>query len=109
MLSRSPTDEGVEMTAKELFVEAMRRTDAGDEDGFIALQAPDCIWITPNAEVPGHAEWRGWPAPGWAGFPTERHHGLTRLVELDGTVYCEGVFHGVNDGPMQTPDGELPA
>jgi hypothetical protein len=97
------------MTAKELFLEAMRRTDAGDEDGFVALQAPDCTWITPNAELNGRDELRAWLAPWWAGFPTERRHELTRVVELDDTVYAEGVFHGVNGGAMETPEGILPA
>jgi ketosteroid isomerase-like protein len=97
------------MTAKELFVEAMRRTDAGDIDGFVALHAPDCTWITPSAELHGHDELRGWLAPWLAGFPSERRHELTRVVEIDGTVYCEGVFHGVNAGAMETPEGTLPA
>ena len=48
------------MTAKELFLEAMRRTDAGDLDGFIALQGPDGTWVTPNAELQGHAALREW-------------------------------------------------
>lgn len=97
------------MTAKELFLEAMRRTDAGDEDGFLALQAPDATWITPDAELHGHDEIRGWLAPWWAGFPRRRRHDVQRVVEVDDTVYAEGVFHAVNEGPMQTSDGVLPA
>jgi ketosteroid isomerase-like protein len=97
------------MTAKELFVEAMRRSDAGDIDGFVNLQAPDCAWVTPSAEVHGRDELRAWLAPWLAGFPTDRRHELTRAEELDGTVYAEGVFHGVNTGAMETPDGTLPA
>jgi hypothetical protein len=97
------------MTAKEIFVEAMRRTDAGDIDGFVALQAPDCTWITPNAELHGRDELRAWLGPWVAGFPTERRHELTRVDELDGTVYGLGVFHGVNTGAMETPEGTLPA
>ena len=47
MLWRCP--RRTEMTAKELLLEAMRRSDAGELDGFVALQAPDCTWITPAA------------------------------------------------------------
>ena len=97
------------MTAKELFLEAMRRSDAGDLDGFIELQAPDCTWVTPNGEVHGHEELRDWLSVWLSGFPTERRHQLDRVVEVDGTVYCEGVFKGVNAGPMDTPQGLLPA
>jgi ketosteroid isomerase-like protein len=97
------------MTAKELFLEAMRRTDAGDLDGFVALQAPDCTWVTPNAELHGRDELRPWLGVWIAGFPTDRRHELTRVTQVDDTVYCEGVFHGTNEGPIVSPEGELPA
>jgi|SRR4051794_11292297 hypothetical protein len=107
MLLRSPI-EGGDMTAKELFLEAIRRTDAGDIEGFVALHAPDCTWVTPNAELHGRDALREWLAPWVAGFPNERRHDLRRVVELDGTIYCEGAFVGVNDGAMETPEGVLP-
>jgi SnoaL-like protein len=97
------------MTAKELFIEAMRRSDAGELDGFVELQGPDCAWITPNARLHGRDELRGWLAPWLAGFPSDRRHELHRVVEIDGTVYAEGTFHGVNEGPMESPEGVLPA
>src|SRR4051794_16050905 len=97
------------MTAKELFLEAMRRTDASDIDGFVALQAPDCVWRTPNGELRGRDELRGWRAPWIAGFPDERRHELQRVEEHDGTVVAEGVLHGVNAGALATPAGTLPA
>jgi hypothetical protein len=97
------------MTAKELFLEAMRRTDAGEIDGFVELQGPDCTWITPNAELHGREELRGWLTPWLEGFPNERRHALERVVEIDGTVYAEGTFNGVNSGAMETPEGTLPA
>jgi ketosteroid isomerase-like protein len=96
------------MTAKELLLEAMRRSDAGDLDGFVELQGPDCTWITPNAQLQGRDELRGWLTPWLAGFPTHRRHELQRVVEVDGTVYAEGTFHGVNEGSMETPEGTLP-
>jgi hypothetical protein len=97
------------MTAKELFLEAMRRNDAGDLEAFMAFQAPDATWHTPSGEVHGHDELRRWLQPWIAGFPDQRHHQIDRVVELDGTIYCQGVFHGVNEGAMETPDGTLPA
>src|SRR4051794_4206688 len=86
------------MTAKELFLEAMRRTDAGDIDGFVALQAPDCVWRTPDGEVHGHEELRAWLGTWVAGFPDERRHALERVEQHGSTVIAEGVFHGVNAG-----------
>ena len=96
------------MTAQQLFLEAMRRNDAGDLEAFMEFQAPDATWHTPNGEVHGHDELRAWLRPWIAGFPTERHHQMDRVVERDGTIYCQGVFRGVNDGPMETPEGTLP-
>jgi hypothetical protein len=97
------------MTAKELFLEAMRRSDAGDIDGFVELQAPDCTWVTPSGEVQGHDELRVWLGQWLAGFPSDRRHELVHVIEHEGTVYAEGVFHGLNEGPMQSPEGDLPA
>jgi predicted ester cyclase len=97
------------MTVKELFVEAMRRIDAGDLEGFVAMQAPDCTWITPSGELHGRDEVREYLRPWQAGFPNERRHVLHRIAEVDGTIYCEGVFRGVNEGAMETPEGTLPA
>jgi predicted ester cyclase len=96
------------MTTKELFLEAMRRNDEGDLDAFVAFQAPDAIWHTPSGDVHGHDELRAWLQPWIRGFPNQRHHQIDRVVELDGTVYCQGVFHGVNEGAMETPEGTLP-
>jgi len=109
MLWRSPTPRRTEMTATELFLEAMRRSDAGELDGFVALQAPDCTWSTPSGELHGRDELREYLGVWLAGFPTDRVHALDRVVEIDGTVYAEGTFNGVNEGEMATPQGVLPA
>jgi ketosteroid isomerase-like protein len=97
------------MTPTELFHEAMRRTDAGDIDGFVALHAPDCTWITPQGPVTGHGALRAWLSPWTAGFPDGYRHELSHVAEAGGTVYAEGTFNGVNSGPMETPQGTLPA
>ena len=48
------------MTPKELFLEAMRRQDSGDHEGFLALQAEDCDWTVPGAELHGRDAVREW-------------------------------------------------
>jgi ketosteroid isomerase-like protein len=98
------------MTMKELFVEAMRRTDAEDYEGFLALQHEDAIWTVPGAELHGPAEYRSWLEGFWHGF-SESRHALEHLYE-DGEdrVICEGVWSGRNDGPLTLPDGsQVPA
>jgi steroid delta-isomerase-like uncharacterized protein len=95
------------MTAKELYLEAMRRTDAHDFEGFLALQADDAVWRVPGVEITGKDELRGWLQQFWVGFPTYRHD-LTRVVESEGVVWAEGTWTGVNDGPLLSPDGEAP-
>ncbi|MEA2469930.1 MAG: hypothetical protein QOE38_929 [Thermoleophilaceae bacterium] len=96
------------MTAKELFLEAMRRTDAGNHEGFLALQADDAEWRVPGAEVNGKEELLGWMQPFWQGFSNYRHD-FVRVVQNDSVVFAEGTWTGVNDGPLITPDGEAPS
>jgi ketosteroid isomerase-like protein len=95
------------MTAKELYLEAMRRTDAHDHEGFLAMQADDAEWRVPGAEIHGKEELRAWMQPFWQGFSSYRHD-LERVVESGNTVWAEGTWSGVNDGPLVTPDGEAP-
>ena len=93
------------MTPKEMFLEAMRRNDAGDHEAFLAMQADDAVWRVPGAELHGKEELRGWLHPFWQGFSSYRHE-FSRVVEAgDDVVWAEGTFSGVNDGPLVMPDG----
>ena len=96
------------MTATEIFYEAMRRTDAGDQDGFLAMFADDCHWIVPGAEFHSREELRGWLAPFWQGFSTFRHDIHRAVAETDDTVFAEGTWTGTHDGTIPMPDGEVP-
>src|SRR3954471_14178160 len=106
MLCRSPT-EGAEMTATELYIEAMRRTDAHDYEGFLAMQAPDCEWQMPDGHLHGREAVRDRMRVFWEGFTQDRHE-LDRIAEEGGAVYCEGRWIAVNTGPIVTPEGTLP-
>jgi ketosteroid isomerase-like protein len=93
------------MSAKELFMEAMRRTDARDHEGFLAMQADDAVWEVPGAQLRGKQEMRGWLEPFWQGFTSSRHD-LEHVYEVDAdTVVAEGRWSGVHDGPLAMPDG----
>ena len=96
------------MTPKELYLEAMRRTDAHDLEGFLELQADDAEWAVPGAKVRGKDELRQWLAPFYTGFSDYRHH-ITRVFEQGNIVWAEGTWTGTNDGPLVTPEGEAPA
>jgi uncharacterized protein (TIGR02246 family) len=96
------------MTAKEIFYEAMRRTDAGEQDGFLELFADDCHWIVPGAEMRSRDELRGWLTPFWQGFSTFRHDIHRAVAETDDTVFAEGTWTGTHDGTIPMPDGEVP-
>jgi ketosteroid isomerase-like protein len=96
------------MTPKELYLEAMRRTDAGDIEGFLELQADDAQWNVPGAQPRGKDQVREWLGPFYTGFSSYRHD-LTRVFEQGNVVWAEGVWTGTNDGPLVTPDGEAPA
>ena len=96
------------MTPKETFLEAMRRTDAHDLEGFLELQADDSVWTVPGATVRGKDELRQWLTPFYTGFSSYRHE-FSRVYEEGNVVWAEGTWTGTNDGPLVTPDGEAPA
>jgi ketosteroid isomerase-like protein len=95
------------MTGKGLLLEALRRSDAYDHDGFLALQADDTTWVVPGATLNGKDEVRAWLGAFWQAFGSY-HHDVTAAAEVGDTAYGEGTWTGVHDGPLVTPDGEVP-
>jgi ketosteroid isomerase-like protein len=97
------------MSVKQLYLEAMRRTDAREHDAFLAMQADDAVWQVPGATLRGKDEFRGWLQPFWQAFTTSRHD-LAHVYEVGpDRVMAEGAFTGTHDGPLPMPDGtELP-
>ncbi|MEA2257091.1 MAG: hypothetical protein QOG35_3136 [Solirubrobacteraceae bacterium] len=93
------------MTAKELAIEAVRRSDAREQEEFLAMFHPDCEWVAPGAEARGRDAIRDYLQPFWQGF-SRFHHDVSRIVESgDDVAVVEGTWHGVNDGPLTTPEG----
>jgi hypothetical protein len=95
------------MTMKELFLEATRRQNEGDEEGFLAMQSDECEWFVAGVELQGRDAVREWRAPMNAAFPGSTHE-YGRIDELEDGVFAEGVWRGVQSGPLQTPQGEVP-
>jgi ketosteroid isomerase-like protein len=98
----------VSMSNSDILLELLRRTDAGDADGFAAGLAPDCEWVTPSAHVRGREAVRDHLEGYREAFPGARHE-VTRILESGDTVASEGVWIAVHSGPLRMPEGELPA
>jgi predicted ester cyclase len=94
--------------ALDLLREALQRSDANDMDGFIAMQAPDTEWLTPDGPLHGRDAVREYVARFRLAFPDGRHT-IDRVVEgSDTTVAIEGSWTGTHTGPFATPQGEVP-
>jgi ketosteroid isomerase-like protein len=99
---------GGHMSNSDIVLELLRKTDAGDADGFAAGLAPDCEWVTPTAHVRGRDAVRDHLEGFREAFPGARHE-VTASVEAGETVACEGVWIALHTGPLRMPDGELAA
>jgi steroid delta-isomerase-like uncharacterized protein len=88
------------------WTDALNRHDAG---GFAALYAPNAILRDPQYGEPleGRDAIRKDIEDFLRGFPDL--HAVTRSVIESGDAYAaEGTFAGTHQGPLPTPDGEIP-
>jgi predicted ester cyclase len=91
----------------ELTKEGLRRNDANDLDGFLAMQAADCEWVTPDGILKGREAVREYVGRFRRAFPDGRHT-IERAVEGDDEIAVEGRWSGTHTGPFAMPDGEVP-
>jgi predicted ester cyclase len=90
------------------FVKAgLRRIDAADVDGFVALMAPDCEWVTPDGPLHGRDAIREYVAVFRTAFPDGRHT-IDAAIESGDTVAIQGRWAGTHTGPFLSPQGEVP-
>ena len=88
------SEEGFQMgELLELVHEAFRRNDANDLDGFVAMQAADCEWVTPDGPLHGRQAVRQYVGRFRRAFPDGRH-AIDRAVESGRTVAVEGRWSG---------------
>jgi predicted ester cyclase len=92
----------------DLTHEAFRRNDANDVDGFVAMQAADCDWLTPDGPLHGREAVREYVRRFRRAFPEGRHT-IERSVELGHSVAAEGCWRGTHTGTLETPQGDVPA
>src|SRR4051812_28814970 len=93
--------------ALDLTREALERNDANDVDGFIAMQAADCEWLTPDGPLHGRDAVRDYMRRFRAAFPDGRHT-IDRAVEDGDRVAVEGRWTGTHTGAFATPQGDVP-
>jgi steroid delta-isomerase-like uncharacterized protein len=87
------------------FYDAMNH---GDLDGVDPLFAEDVETITPGGTLRTRAEWRAMGAAFLAAVP-DMHHDIVRTFEDGDTIVVEGVYSGTQTGPLQSPQGTIPA
>jgi steroid delta-isomerase-like uncharacterized protein len=69
----------------------------------------DAVFTTPDGtELNGRDEVLGFGRSFWTAFPDSRLEVVTRIAEGN-IVMTEGRLIGTHDGPLATPDGEVPA
>lgn len=68
----------------------------------------DAEFVAPNASMRGRDEVMAFFGVFWNAFPDGRLE-TSRMLADGSSVAAEGRFIGTHTGPMQTPDGEIPA
>jgi predicted ester cyclase len=91
----------------KLVEEGFRRSDANDLDGFVAMQAADCEWSTPDGSLHGRDAVREYVGRFRDAFPDGRHT-IDRALETGTQVAVEGRWTGTHTGALPTPQGDVP-
>ena len=85
--------------------EAMEK---GTLDQNANLVTPDIEFRMPGATIRGLQELKGLQKMWWTAFPDLKHQ-IVNCVGAGDTFACELRVAGTHTGPMQTPNGTLPA
>ena len=80
----------------------------GELEGAMASFAEDVETITPGGAIKGVAEFRELGRAFLTAVP-DMHHDIVRTFEDGDTIVVEGVYSGTQTGPLETPQGTLPA
>jgi steroid delta-isomerase-like uncharacterized protein len=79
-----------------------------DLDAAVALFAEDVETITPGGTEKGRDAFRALGEAFLRAVP-DMHHDIVRTFEDGDTIVVEGVYSGTQTGPLETPQGTLPA
>ena len=82
---------------------------AGDLDGMFASYADDCvIWEPAEGETRGIESNKALVAGYKRAFP-DAHFDVQAMHEDGPVVFVRGAYVGTHTGPLETPQGEIPA
>ena len=95
-------------TAKQLTDQAWKLIEAKRLDGISDIFDADCDFKMPGMEIRGLAPLRDLFAAYYTAFPNLQHQ-VKHSVESGDTVAVELRITGTHTGPMQTPQGTVPA
>ncbi len=82
--------------------------NTGDLDAATASFADDVETITPGGTMKGLAAFRALGEAFLTAVP-DMHHDIVRTFEDGDTIVVEGVYSGTQSGPLESPQGTLPA
>ena len=92
----------------ELVELAFERSDTNDLDGFVAMQAPECEWLTPDGVLRGREAVREYVGRFREAFPDGRHT-IDRAYESgDAAIAIQARWSGRHTGALETPQGAVP-
>jgi steroid delta-isomerase-like uncharacterized protein len=81
---------------------------SGDLDAALTHFADDVETMTPQGTLKGIDAWRDMGRAFTTAAPDQRME-VIRSFELEDTVIVEGVYSGTHTGPLESPDGTIPA
>jgi ketosteroid isomerase-like protein len=95
-------------SAKQIVDQFWTSFESGNLAALAELMHPDCHFRMPGVELHDRNAVLGMMAGYHAAFPDMRHR-TSHSVESGDTVAIELVVEGTHSGPMQTPQGTIPA
>ena len=94
------------MDSKELVREGLTALDQS-ADAFVEYLTEDAEFLTPFGPMQGRDQIREFIAGMHASFSDWLHD--VKIESAGDLVVLEGTWNGTHSGPMQTPQGEVPA
>jgi ketosteroid isomerase-like protein len=92
---------------KELVRQALAELDKPGGHGFIECLTEDAEFMTPLGVMHGRDEAAAFVGGMHASFSDWKHD--VEIEAIGDRVVVEGTWSGTHSGPMQTPQGEMPA
>lgn len=92
----------------DLLRKGLALNDARDHAGFRATMAPDVEVVAPQGTFRGRDEVMAFFKQEWTAF-TRGETAIVTALESEDWVSAECRITAVNDGPLTTPMGEIPA